>query len=242
MSEYNHYEQQLALEQQVALYLAKVMGWMCVGLFTTVAFGMLFAAGFHSGGFMYTLMANPVVFYGAMILQIVIALAMSGAVNRITSSVATVLFMVYAALTGFTFSFLALVFELSSLLFTFGLTAFIFLCMSLYGYVTKNDLTRVGTLAFFGLLGIILGGIVNLFLRNTMLDFFITSIGIVIFVALIAYDTQKIKAMYMGASYAGYSEDSEPVRKMAIYGALTLYLDFINLFLKLLRLFGRRKD
>lgn len=224
-------------DQSVALYLARVMGWMCLGLFTTLVTSFvclvvpsIFQA-LYRGAYM-----------GVFVAQLVVVLILSFAMRKLSPAMATVLFMGYAALTGITFTSLFIVFEALSLLFVAGITGCIFLFMSIYGFVTKRDLTRMGSLALFGLLGIIVAGLANLFMRNSMLDFAITIIGVVVFIALIAYDTQKIKGFYIDAMSSGYSEDSPIVRKMAIYGAFTLYLDFINLFLKLLRLLGRRRS
>lgn len=225
-------------ERRVATYLAKVMGWMCVGLLTTLVSAMLCLTSEAVISFFYGTSA----IYAVCIAQLVVVAGMSFALNKIGPATATVLFMVYAALTGVTFSALALLFELGSIVLVFGVTAVIFVAMSVYGFATRRDLTRIGTLALFGLLGIILAGVVNLFLNSGMLGFAVTCIGIVIFIALTAYDTQKIKEIYIQAVRQGYDEDSPEVRKVAILGALTLYLDFINLFLKLLTLLGKRRN
>ena len=232
-------EQQGELELRSALYLAKVMGWMCVGLLTTVVaamaclnvpaiFTMVFGSGF---GVM-----------GIFVAQILVVIMLSSMINKMSPAMATVMFMVYAGLMGLTMSVFVLAYELASLLTAFGVATFVFLTMAVYGFTTKKDLTGIGRLAFFGLLGVILAGVVNfVFLRNTLMDFAVTCIGIVVFIGLTAYDTQKIKHIYQTATVGGYDEDSDELRKLAIFGALTLYLDFINLFLKLLRLLGRRR-
>lgn len=225
-------------ERRVATYLAKVMGWMCLGLFTTLVFAMVCMT---SPAVIYYLSYTNAI-YGIFIAQLVVVMAMSFGMNRVGPGAATVMFMLYAALTGVTFSALFMMFEIYSVIFVFGITAIVFVSLAVYGFVTKRDLTRIGTLAIFGLLGIILAGIVNWFIGSSMLDFGITCIGIVIFIALTAYDTQKIKAFYISAVESGYDEYSPEVRKLAIFGALTLYLDFINLFLKLLRLLGKRRN
>lgn len=227
------------LEARSAAYVTRVMGWMCLGLLTTLVAAML-------------TMASPAVFqlvYGSVysvififVAQIALVLVLSAALHKLSPAVATVLFMLYAAVTGLTFSVLALAYDLGSIVLAFGVTAGIFLLMALYGMTTHRDLTKLGSLLFFGLLGIIVAGIANWFLHNTMLDFIITCVGVVIFIGLIAYDTQKIKSFYMQAVVGGHSDNSAVVRKFAIYGALALYLDFINLFLKLLRLLGRRRN
>lgn len=225
-------------QQRVSLYLAKVMGWMCVGLLTTLAATLICLAMPSVARMLYS--GNMV--YAVVIAQLVVVVAMSAGMRRMSPAVATVMFMLYAALTGVTFTALGLLFGLASLFFVFGLTAFIFVGMAIYGFVTRKDLTRAGSLAFFGLLGIILAGVVNWFLGSAMVDFAVTVIGIVIFIVLTAYDTQKIKNIYLSAADAGVDDDHPELRKLAIYGAFTLYLDFINLFLKLLRLLGRRRN
>lgn len=225
-------------ERRVAIYLAKVMGWMCVGLLTTLVSCLLCLS---VPAIYYTLLSSVNMMYGIMIAQLVLVIAMSGLANKVSAGTATVLFMVYAALTGVTFTILTVLFEAVSILYVFGLTALVFVSLAVYGFATKRDLTRIGTLALFGLFGLIIGGIVNIFMGNGVVDFAITVVGIVVFLALTAYDTQKIKTIYSDAIAAGYDEESQQVRKLAIFGALNLYLDFINLFLKLLRLLGKRK-
>lgn len=227
-----------SMDQQVALYMAKVMGWMCVGLLTTFATMMLCLT---SQTLMYTLVRSQLM-YGVFIAQFIVVIAMTAGMRKFSPAVATVMFMVYSALTGVTFVSLFTLFTMSSLITVFAMTAGIFILMAVYGFVTKRDLTRIGSLALFALLGIIVAGIFNLFILNSMLDFIICAVGIVIFIVLIAYDTQKIKGFYMGALASGEDDLSPNVQKLAIYGALTLYLDFINLFLKLLRIFGKRRS
>ncbi|MDR2932958.1 MAG: Bax inhibitor-1/YccA family protein [Oscillospiraceae bacterium] len=241
MEEYNNnmtYEQPQVSEAQVAGYLAKVMGWMALGLLTTFVSTLLCLS---SQPFRYTLATNPVLYYAIVIAELVVVLAMSTAINKISAAVATVLFMVYSALTGVTMSVFCMLFQTSSIFMIFVLTAAVFLTMALYGFITKKDLTRFGALAFFGLIGIILAGIINMFIRSSMFDLIICIVGIVLFIGLTAYDTQKIKGIYIHAMESGYDEESEPVKKTAIIGALSLYLDFINLFIMLLRVFGKRR-
>lgn len=232
-------ERQAQLQSRSAVYLAKVMGWMCLGLLTTVVSSLLclglrplralvFGSGFGV--------------IGVCIVQIVLVLALSAGLSKMSPAVATVMFMLYAAVTGLTMSVFMVVYTLDSLVLAFGVAAVVFLAMSLYGLITRRDLSSWGSLLLFGLFGIILAGVVNMFWSNAMLDFVITAVGIVIFIGLTAYDTQKIKAIYQSALAEGYNDEDAEVRKLAIYGALSLYLDFINLFLKLLRLLGRRRN
>lgn len=241
----NYYGNKLVLEEREgelqarsAQYITKVMGWMCVGLLTTVVAAMavlaspqLFVAIFGGNGFMVVMVA-----------QLLTVMVLSMAVHKLPSAAATVLFMLYSALTGLTLSVFAVAYELSSLILAFGITAFVFLTMSVYGFVTHKDLTSIGRLALFGLMGIIVAGIANFFLGSTLLDFAITCIGIVVFIGITAYDVQRIKETYIAATVSGEDENGNMLRSLAIYGALTLYLDFINLFLKILRLVGRRRN
>ena len=226
------------LETRSALYLAKVMGWMCVGLLTTVVAAM---AVFSVDALYFMILGSGSGFMLIIVAQFALVLILSAGIGKLSPGTATVLFMLYSALTGLTLSVFVIVFDLASLLLAFSVTTIMFLTMAIYGAVTKKDLTSIGRLAFFGLIGIIVAGIANWFLGSSMLDFAITVIGVVVFIGLIAYDTQKIKNIYQSHTVGGYDEYSDEVRKLAIIGALTLYLDFINLFIMLLRLLGRRR-
>ena len=175
-------------------------------------------------------------FMPLLLVELGLVFGLSWFLRKMSALTATVMFILYSFVTGLTLSVVFLVYQLGSIVSIFGVTAVIFTIMSVYGYYTKRDLTGIGTLAFFGLIGIIIAGVVNLFVQNTMADFIISAIGVVVFIALTAYDTQKIKAMNIIGN-----EWTEEDKKEAIMGALTLYLDFINLFLKLLRLFGKRR-
>jgi len=226
------------MEAQTALYLAKVMGWMCVGLLTTVVAAM---AALNSPTINAMVYGSGSMFFVIIIAQFVLVLALSAGIGSMSPATATVMFMVYSGLMGLTISAVAIVYTLDSLILAFSVTTFVFLLMSVYGFVTKKDLTTLGRLAFFGLIGIIVASVVNIFLGNPMMHLAITVIGVVVFIGLIAYDTQNIKGIYQRAIAEGYDEDSDELRKLAIIGALKLYLDFINLFIMLLRLLGRRR-
>lgn len=242
MNDYNDYgvqEQQVQLSVRSAQYLAKVMGWMCVGLFTTVVSAMLCLAVPAIWNLVF---GSRIGLFGVIIAQIILVVALSARIHRMSAATATMMFMLYSAVTGLTMSIVVIAYQIQSLILAFGVTAVLFLAMTLYGLVTHKDLSRLGSLLFFGLLGIIVAGVVNMFLRSPMMDFVVTVVGILIFIGLTAYDTQKIKAIYQSALAQGYSDEDDAVRKLAIFGALTLYLDFINLFLKLLRLLGRRNN
>ena len=157
-------------------------------------------------------------------------------VKKVSSATASVIFLLYAFLNGVTFSLIFVVYTQSSIALTFFVTAGMFGLTALYGYVTKRDLTTVGSIAMMALFGLILASIANIFLNNETVYWITTYAGILIFVALTAYDMQKIKEIDLTGN-----EGTDDHKKEAIMGALTLYLDFINLFIKLLRIFGKRK-
>ncbi len=171
-----------------------------------------------------------------LFLELGLVIGLSWLIQKMNATVAMILFLLYSFVTGLTLSVIFLAYQMGSIVSIFGVSALIFGAMSFYGYKTKRDLTGIGTMAIFGLFGIVIAGLINLFLGNTLVDMIIAIIGVVVFIALTAYDTQKIKALNIIGN-EGTDED----KKEAIIGALTLYLDFINLFLKLLSLFGKRK-
>lgn len=157
-------------------------------------------------------------------------------VKKVSSTTASIIFLLYAFLNGVTFSLIFVVYTQSSIALTFFVTAGMFGLTALYGYVTKRDLTTVGSIAIMALFGLILASISNIFLNNETIYWVTTYAGILIFVALTAYDMQKIKEIDLAGN-----DGTDDHKKEAIMGALTLYLDFINLFIKLLRIFGKRK-
>lgn len=214
-------------------FVAKVYGWMCVALVTT---GLVCAYIIGRPDVLMSILKSQGLFLGIIIAELGIVIVLSAAIRRLSAMAATGLFFLYAALTGLTLSVVIAAFTPASVATAFFATAGTFGAMSFYGYVTKRDLTSVGNLAFMGLIGVIIASVANLFFRNALLDAAVTYVGVVVFVALTAYDTQKIKRM--GPLFAAESDEE---RKGAIIGALALYLDFINLFLMLLRLFGRRR-
>jgi FtsH-binding integral membrane protein len=168
----------------------------------------------------------------------VLVFSLSARVNRMEASTATALFLLYAALNGATLSFIFLVYARASIASTFFICAATFVACSIFGWSTKRDLTSMGGFLFMGLIGIIIASLVNMFLKSTGMYMIISYIGVLVFVGLTAYDTQKLKHMAM-AQPAGL--EAGVVRKGAILGALSLYLDFINLFLMLLRILGNRE-
>lgn len=215
-------------------YMAQVYGWMTCGLLLT-AFVSWFAA--RTPAVMELVFANRITFFGLIIAQLAVVFVLSGMVHRLSSALATALFMLYSALTGLTLASIFLVYTYSSIASTFFVTAGMFGAMSFYGYTTKRDLSRFGSLLFMALIGILLASLVNFWLKSPALMWAITYIGVVVFVGLTAYDTQKLKAIGETVDV----NDKENLRRLSIMGALTLYLDFINLFLMLLRIFGNRR-
>jgi FtsH-binding integral membrane protein len=218
---------------ELTSFVQRTYGWMCVGLCVTAIIAFIVAATPTLVDFF---IENIWVFYGLLILELVAVFYFAIAAQKIGTALAGSIFLIYAALNGLTFSLIFLIFTASSIGVAFLVTAGTFGIMSLYGYFTKRDLTTVGNIAVMALFGLIIASVVNLFLSNSLLYWIITYAGILIFVALTAYDTQKLKKLYVvGESTIGGE------RKEAIVGALTLYLDFVNLFLLLLRLFGRQR-
>lgn len=168
--------------------------------------------------------------------EIGLVIGLSAAIRKISLSTATLMFVAYAALNGITFSSLFYVYTMGSLASTFFITAGTFGAMSLVGFFTKTDLSSMGKILLMALIGLIIASVVNIFVASSGLEMLMTYLGVLIFVGLTAYDTQKIKQMFLMAPDA-----SESTQKYSVLGALTLYLDFINLFLYLLRIFGRRE-
>jgi FtsH-binding integral membrane protein len=216
-----------------ANFIQKVFGWMFVGLALTAVVAYFIST--NESAIMFFI-GNPLIFYGLLILELVAVIYLSAMVSKVSAYTAIIVFLLYAALNGLTFSLIFLVYTSASIALSFLVTAGTFGIMSLYGYFTKTDLTTVGNIMFMGLIGLILASIVNLFLNNPMIYWILTYAGILIFVGLTAYDIQKIKNMNIIGN-----EGTEQDTKESIMGALTLYLDFINLFLHILRLFGKRR-
>ncbi len=195
------------------------------------------AYGVAGSEFSYKLATSPFLYFGLFIVQIAIVFGLSAAINRIPSGVAIGAFFLYSALTGLTFSILFMVFTGASIASTFLICAGMFAGVSVFGYVTKMDLSKFGTYLFMALIGIILASVVNIFLKSPMMNWIISIAGVLVFTGLTAYDTQKIKQMSQTTDF-----DSEQGKKAAVIGALALYLDFINLFMFLLNLLGSRRD
>ena len=214
-------------------FLIRVYGWMAGGLALTAAIAFAVAS---SETAVLTLMSNPVLFYGLLIGELVAVFAFTPIAKRFSSSVAAAVFFGYAALNGVTFSILFLVYTADSIASTFLVAGGTFAAVSAYGAVTKRDLTGVGHFMLMGLFGIVIAGVVNLFIGSDAISWVTAFLGVIIFTGLTAYHTQKLLAMNVIGN-----EGTDDDAKEAITGALVLYLDFINLFLSLLRLMGRRR-
>lgn len=227
------YEEQYDVVKGMNAYITKVFGWMFIGLFVTTLVGLGVASNFN---LVYTIVTNPVLFYGLMIAELVIVAVLAARITKLSYPAAVSLFLAYAALNGVTFSVIFLAYTEASIALAFGTTAITFGVMCLYGYFTKADLTRFRTLLFMGLIGILVLSIVNIFLGSSSLDWAISLISLFVFLGLTAYDMQKLRSFYFG------TEGNMALRSnLGIYGALQLYLDFINLFLTLLKYLGKRR-
>ena len=230
--------QQLAISK----FVSRTYGWMVAGLATTGAISWLIATNEAATQF---IMANSWVFFGALIAEFVVVMGLTMAFNRLSTTAALLGFGLYSALNGVTFSTIFMIYTMSSIAQVFFITAGMFAGLAVFGTVTKKDLTPIGTFFAMGIWGILIVGLVNMFIRGNALSLGLSAITVVIFSGLTAWDAQKIRAMaiqYSSASGTGSMGDTSEADKGAIFGALTLYLDFINLFLALLRLFGTRRD
>lgn len=218
----------------VQTYMAQVYGWMACGLFLT-AFVAWYTV--QSPVILQLVFSSSLTFFGLIIVQLGLVMVLSGMVHRLSGTVATSLYMLYAALTGVTISSIFLRYTFSSIAATFVVTGGMFAVISIYGYATRRDLSRLGSMMFMGLIGIVLASLVNFWLKSETLMWAVTYIGVIVFVGLTAYDTQKLKNIGTQID----SSDPSNFRRYAILGALTLYLDFINLFLMMLRIMGSRR-
>lgn len=213
-------------------FIRGVYNWMALGLALTALTAMWTASNEAVLQFIF---GNPMVFFGLIIAELGLVMGLSAAIQKMSSGTATLMFFTYSGLNGLTLASIFLAYTESSIASTFFVTAGTFAAMSFYGVTTKKDLTSWGSFLFMGLVGVVIASLVNIFFNSEAIDWLITFAGLIVFVGLTAYDTQAIKAM----SYQGFT-DEETRKKTAVIGALKLYLDFVNLFLILLRIFGRR--
>jgi len=223
----------LSIEQiEERTFIGKVYRWMGIGLFLT-AISAYFVAS--SETLVYALASNSILFYGLLIGEVGLVIYLSARIQKMSAEAATAAFIIYSILNGVTLSLLLLVYTGAPIASTFFTTAATFGAMSAYGYFTKRDLTTMGSYLQMALIGFIIASVVNIFWANSTMYWIISYVGVLLFVGLTAYDTQKIKKM------GAFADGTQITQKMAILGALRLYLDFINLFLMLLRILGDRK-
>lgn len=240
MSEYiKTYEtgQYESMPASISAVMRSVYGWMFGALAITGLVAWIAANSFsltqiiNGENSVYVLLAAA---------EVILVLALTAAINKLSALTATVMFIFYSILNGLTLSSIFLVYELGSIYSTAFITAGMFGAMALYGTTTKTDLSKFSSIMAMGLIGLLIALFVTFFLRNTVLDLIISVVGVALFTGITAWDTQKIKTMIVSANESGYS-DNETVGKIAIIGALSLYLDFVNLFLYLLRIFGKKR-
>ena len=218
-----------------SIFMRQVYQWMTVGLGVTA---LTAYAVFSSHTLMMAILTNRLLMIALIVVEFGFVIALSSAIHKMSSGVATGVFLIYALLNGLTLSVIFVTYPIGNIANAFLTCTFMFLAMSIYGATTKRDLTGMGNFLFMGLIGIIIAAIVNIFLHSGMLSFVISCVGVIVFTGLTAYDTQKLRQFGEAAPLG----DTTAVRRGAILGALTLYLDFINLFLMLLRLFGGNRN
>lgn len=217
----------------VPALMKKVYTWMALALAITgiTAYGVA-----SSPNLLTAILSNQPLFWGLMIGELALVMFLSARLHKMSLTTATLMFVAYSVLNGVTMSYIFVAFSMDSIATTFFICAGTFAAMAIYGSVTKRDLSKMGSILFMGLLGLIIASVVNIFLHSTGLMMVISYIGVILFVGLTAWDTQKLKVML-----SQMDEYDETGQKMALVGALELYLDFINLFLYLLRIFGNRE-
>lgn len=214
--------------------MRKVYTWMTLALVITGITAWVVA---HSPAILQMIMTNKILFLGLLFGELILVWSVSAAINRLSLTTATLLFVLYSVLNGVTMSFIFLAYTYESVTNVFLITAGTFAAMAFFGYFTKTDLSSIGRILFMALIGLIIATIVNIFVKNSGFGMILNYLGVLIFVGLTAWDTQKIKQMLSMAEDTG-----ETAQKVALMGALSLYLDFINLFIHLLRIMGNNRN
>ena len=222
-----------AYEQHVSSFMAGVYGWMSCALSVTAVTAYYVA----SQASLFVTIQQPGVLFALFCLQIGLVIALSFFLNRLSFFTALVMFLLYSCSLGVTLSSIFYIYTQASIALTFLVSASMFGVMSLYGYMTRSDLTAVGSISFMALIGLLIGMVVNMFLKNSSFDYILSGIGVIIFVLLTAYDTQRLKQFARPLL-----ADKQNMSKVTVMGALLLYLDFINIFLFLLRFMGQRRE
>ena len=225
-----------AIDAGLRSYMGAVYNNMAIGIALTGAV----AYAFYTLGITAMLLANPILFYGVMFAPLAVVLLFSFGINRMSSASAGMIFLLFAALMGASLGHIFIAYTGISIAQTFFATAVAFLGLSLYGYTAKRNLSGMGTFLLMGLIGLIVASLINIFLASPALQFAISTIGVLLFAALTAYDTQRIKAEYV--EMANVDADGEVMSKSAINGALSLYLNFLNMFMFLLQLMGQSRE
>ena len=227
-----------ALTEQNVMY--KVYAWMCVGLMVTAgsAYGLLLWPKLFG-----IIFSSKWYFYGLAALQLGLVIYVSAYINEMRYSTAAFVFMLYSFLMGITLSPIFVIYTAASISLTFACTAGMFGTMALYGYYTNTDLTRMGNLLLMALWGLIIASLANWYFQSSSFEYALACIGVLIFTALTAYDVQKIKQLMRNVEYQGdHAAYDETLNKVSLLGALVLYLDFVNLFLRLLQLMGKKRN
>ena len=226
-------EEQLGLSAAFPALMRKVYVWMAMALAITAITAYGVAA---SPALTNLIFSSKVIFFGLIIAELILVFWVSARIEKLSLTTATLMFILYSVLNGATLAAIFLAYSPEIITKTFFVTAGTFGAMAVYGYFTKSDLSSWGKLLIMAVIGLIIAGVVNMFLKSSMMDLVVSVLGVLIFVGLTAYDSQKIKRML-----AMQTDMGETAQKVALMGALSLYLDFINLFLYLLRLFGRER-
>lgn len=227
-------DRELDMSAAFPLLMRKVYLWMTLALVIT-GFTAYYVA--TSETLLTAIFTNQILFWGLLIAEVALVIGLSAAINKLSLTMATLMFVLYSVINGATMSFIFLAYTASSITNVFFITAGTFAIMALFGYFTKADLSSMGKILVMALIGIIIASIVNIFTKSEGLAMILNYLGVLVFVGLVAYDSQKIKQMLQVAPDAG-----EGAQKVALLGALSLYLDFINLFIYLLRILGSRRD
>ena len=226
-------ERPIEMSEAFPALMRKVYVWMSLALLIT---GMTAYYVATNQVIMNAILTSRVLLYGLFAVELALVVGVSAAINRLSVLTATLMFLLYSVLNGATLSVIFLVYQLSSIATIFFITAGTFGTMALIGYTTKKDLSSIGRILTMSLIGLVIATLVNIFIKSDGLTMILSYIGVLVFVGLTAWDSQKIKRMLLQAT-----DVNEVTKKIALLGALTLYLDFVNLFLYLLRIFGKRR-
>lgn len=226
-------ERPIEMSEAFPALMRKVYVWMSLALLIT---GMTAYYVATNQVIMNAILTSRVLLYGLFAVELALVIIVSAAINRLSVLTATLMFLLYSVLNGATLSVIFFVYQLSSIATVFFITAGTFGTMALIGYTTKKDLSSIGRILTMSLIGLVIATLVNIFIKSDGLTMILSYIGVLVFVGLTAWDSQKIKRMLLQAT-----DVNEVTKKIALLGALTLYLDFVNLFLYLLRIFGRRR-